>query len=187
MGGARGSNGWKFSRKKFQRLEKGPGCGSKGWKFGLKVCVIMGDAVMDTKRCVLRRVAREGFTLIEVLLVVVIIGILVGVAVPKLSGRVKQSQVAAARAGIENVSTALRLYELDMGQFPSSLQGLVQNPGGTKGWRGPYLEKGMPKDPWGNDYVYASPGNNNQQSFDLKSLGPDGVDSADDVTNWSTE
>ena len=134
-----------------------------------------------------RHAARGGFTLIEVLLVVVIIGILVGVAVPRLGGRVRQSQVSAAKAGIENISTALRLYELDMGQFPSALSGLVQNPGGGTGsWRGPYLEKGMPKDPWGNDYVYSSPGNNNTGSFDLKSLGPDGVDSGDDITNWST-
>ncbi|MCS6772408.1 MAG: type II secretion system major pseudopilin GspG [Kiritimatiellae bacterium] len=140
------------------------------------------------KRWLLSRSAsRAGFTLIEVLLVVVIIGILVGVAVPRLGGRVRQSQISAARAGIENISTALRLYELDMGTFPNSLQALIQNPGGAGGqWRGPYLEKGMPKDPWGNDYVYVYPGNNNPGSFDLKSLGPDGVDSADDITNWDT-
>jgi general secretion pathway protein G len=129
--------------------------------------------------------SRAGFTLIEVLLVVVIIGILVGVAVPRLGGRVRQAQVAAARAGIENIGTALRLYELDNGQFPNSLQSLVVNPGGAQNWRGPYLEKGLSKDPWGNDYIYASPGSHNPQSYDLRSLGPDGVESADDVTNWA--
>ena len=130
--------------------------------------------------------ARGGFTLIEVLLVVVIIGILAAVAIPRLGGRVKQAQIAAAQADVNNVGMALRLYEVDNGNYPASLSGLVTSPGTSKNWRGPYLEKGIPKDPWGNDYVYAMPGSHNSHSYDLHSLGPDGVESADDITNWQT-
>jgi general secretion pathway protein G len=131
-----------------------------------------------------RSAGRAGFTLIEILLVVVIIGILAAVAVPRLGGRVKQSQVAAARASIEAIGTAIRLYELDNGDYPSSLQALLNNPGGAQNWRGPYLEKATLNDPWGNAFVYASPGSRNPHSYDLKSMGPDGTESADDVGNW---
>lgn len=130
---------------------------------------------------------RSGFTLIEVLLVVVIIGILVGVAIPRLGGRVRQAQIAAAEADINNIGMALRLYEVDNGTYPPSLQGLITSPGGAKNWRGPYLEKGMPKDPWGNDYIYQSPGSHNPHSYDLHSMGPDGADGGtDDISNWAT-
>ncbi|HIE10414.1 MAG TPA: type II secretion system protein GspG [Kiritimatiellae bacterium] len=140
---------------------------------------------METRddRC-RRAVRRNGFTLIEILLVVVIIGILVGVALPRLGGRKRQAEIAAARADIANISTALSLYELDNGSYPPSLQALVSNPGGAQNWNGPYLQKGVPKDPWGNDYVYTYPGVQNPHGFDLKSLGPDGVESDDDITNW---
>ena len=134
-------------------------------------------AVLNTK---------SGFTLIEVLLVVVIIGILAAVAIPRLGGRVKQAQVAAAQADVNNVGMALRLYEVDNGNYPASLSGLVTSPGAAPNWRGPYLEKGIPKDPWGNDYIYAFPGSRNPNSYDLHSLGPDGVESGDDVCNWQT-
>lgn len=127
---------------------------------------------------------KAGFTLIEVLLVVVIIGILVGIAIPRLGGRVRQAQVAAAEADVNNIGMALRLYEVDNGTYPPNLQALINKPGNAPNWRGPYLEKGLPKDPWGNDYIYQFPGTRNPHSYDLKSYGPDGVESADDIGNW---
>jgi general secretion pathway protein G len=129
---------------------------------------------------------QSGFTLIEILLVVVIIGILAAVAIPRLGGRVKQAQVAAAQADVNNIGMALRLYEVDNGTYPASLQGLVASPGAAPNWRGPYLEKGIPKDPWGNDYIYAFPGSRNPNSYDLHSMGPDGAESDDDICNWQT-
>jgi general secretion pathway protein G len=139
---------------------------------------------MRRSQKLLKAAGRGGFTLIEILLVVVIIGILAAVAVPRLGGRVKQSQVAAAKASIEAIGTAIRLYELDNGDYPSSLQALLSNPGGAQNWRGPYLEKANLNDAWGNPFVYSSPGSHNPHSYDLKSMGPDGTDSADDVGNW---
>lgn len=134
-----------------------------------------------------RPTRKAGFTLIEVLLVVVIIGILVGIAIPRLGGRVRQAQIAAAEADINNIGMALRLYELDNGTYPPSLQALISKPGNAPNWRGPYLEKGLPKDPWGNEYVYTFPGTRNPHGYDLKSYGPDGVESADDIGNWPKE
>jgi general secretion pathway protein G len=129
---------------------------------------------------------RSGFTLIEILLVVVIIGILAAVAIPRLGGRVKQAQIAAAQADVNNIGMALRLYEVDNGAYPGSLSGLVTSPGAAPNWRGPYLEKGIPKDPWGNDYIYSHPGSRNPNGYDLHSMGPDGAESGDDICNWQT-
>jgi len=121
---------------------------------------------------------RSGFTLIEVLLVVVIIGILVGVAIPRLGGRVCQAEISRARADIQSIGLALRMYELDNGEYPASLQGLVSNPG-ARNWNGPYLDSGLPTDPWGREYAYSR----TQTSYTLRSLGPDGVESDADITN----
>ncbi len=121
---------------------------------------------------------KKGFTLIEIILVVIIIGILVAMVVPNIIGRSEQARITAARTDIEsNLSTALDLYRMDSGRYPTSEQGLNA--------LGPYLKKKkIPKDPWGHDYLYVSPGAHNKDSYDLTSLGPDGVESSDDITNW---
>ncbi len=109
--------------------------------------------------------AQAGFTLIEILLVVVIIGILAAVAVPKFSGRIGQSKVSACRASLTSISLALDMYEIDHGNYPPSLNDLVTGSGAE--WHGPYLKQGLPKDPWGNPFIYAAQQNN----FTLKSSG----------------
>ena len=128
-----------------------------------------------------------GFTLIELMLVVIIIGALVAMVMPRLTGRGEQARTAAASADINsNIATALKLYELDNGAFPTSAEGLnalMSAPGSARNWNGPYLER-KPLDPWGRQYKYQCPGAHRIQDYDLYSLGRDGVESEDDVTNW---
>jgi len=141
------------------------------------------------------RTLRRGFTLIEIMLVVIIIGILAAMIVPNIAGRSEQARKTAARTDIEsNLSTALDLYKMDASQYPTTEQGLIAllTPPSVAPvpvqWNGPYLKKKvLPKDPWGHDYVYVSPGTHNTDSYDLSSLGPDGVESDDDITNWGNE
>jgi general secretion pathway protein G len=121
------------------------------------------------------------------MLVVIIIGALVAMVMPRLSGRGEQARVAAAKADVQaNIATALKLYELDNGRFPSTEEGLnalLSKPASAAGWNGPYLEK-KPIDPWGKEYKYKSPGEHRPADYDLYSLGRDGVESADDAKNW---
>ncbi|MFH1867401.1 MAG: type II secretion system major pseudopilin GspG [Candidatus Omnitrophota bacterium] len=128
----------------------------------------------------------RAFTLIELMLVVIIIGALVAMVMPRLTGRSEQARIAAARADIEaNIATALKLYELDNGSFPGSDEGLaalLNSTGLARNWNGPYLER-KPIDPWGNEYKYKSPGEH-RRDYDMYSLGKDGVESEDDVRNW---
>jgi general secretion pathway protein G len=130
---------------------------------------------------------KSGFTLIELMLVVVIIGALVAMVMPRLTGRGEQARVAAAAADINaNIATALKLYELDNGAFPSSAEGLnalLNKPGSARNWNGPYLER-KPVDPWGKEYKYKCPGTHRPHDYDLYSLGRDGAEGNDDVTNW---
>ncbi len=130
---------------------------------------------------------RQAFTLIELMLVVIIIGALAAMVMPRLAGRSEQARVAAAKADVQsNIATGLKLYELDNGGYPSTDEGLAAlsaQPAEAKNWRGPYLEK-KPIDPWGREYKYKSPGEHRPQDYDLYSLGKDGVESSDDVPNW---
>jgi general secretion pathway protein G len=134
-----------------------------------------------------KRQAVKAFTLIELMLVVIIIGALVAMVMPRLTGRTEQARATAAQADIRaNIATALKLYELDNGSFPSSEEGLnalLDKPASATNWHGPYLEK-KPIDPWGREYKYKCPGEHRTSDYDLYSLGKDGVESADDVKNW---
>ncbi len=140
---------------------------------------------------------RRGFTLIELMVVIVILGILAGLIVPRIMDRPEQAKQLKARMLMESISTALKLYKLDNGAYPTteqSLQALVEQPSSgnvPNKWRaGGYLEKGkVPKDPWGNDFIYLSPGIHND--FDLIAYGPDGSSGGEgkdaDINSWDTE
>ena len=132
-----------------------------------------------------RKNARGGFTLIEVLLVVVIIGLLAAIVAPRLVGRSQEARITAAQADLSVIAGALTQFELDNGYFPTTDEGLlalIEEPTGrelTK-WRR-YLDRNtLPVDPWGNEYVYLCPGSMEDESFDLYSTGPDGKDGGDD-------
>ncbi|MBN3038727.1 MAG: type II secretion system major pseudopilin GspG [Candidatus Omnitrophica bacterium] len=129
------------------------------------------------------RITKTGFTLVELLLVVIILGALAAMIVPRLAGRSEQAKVAIAKADVtSNIPLALDLYELDNGRYPNSLQALQSNTGGGSNWNGPYIKK-KPVDPWGNEYKYKCPPDHGRD-YDLFSLGPNGVEGGDDVTNW---
>ena len=129
-----------------------------------------------------------GFTLLELLVVVAIIGLLVGFVAPRFFGQIGKSEVTAARAQIDALEKALDQYRLDTGRYPSTEQGLSalqQRPQNEPKWNGPYLRKTLPLDPWGRPYQYRAPGE--QGDFDLLSLGkdraPGGSGENADITN----
>jgi len=138
----------------------------------------------------------RGFTLIELLLVILIIGILAAMIIPRFAGRSESARIAAAATDINaNLAIALDLYEIDNGSYPSSEQGLralhsePSLPPHPRNWRGPYVKNaGSFTDPWENSYQYLNPGVHNKNAYDLHSFGPDGIDGTeDDIRNWSTD
>lgn len=132
---------------------------------------------------------RRGFTLLELLVVMVIIGLLAGYVGPKFFGQIGKSEVKAAKAQIDALQKSLDRYRLDVGHYPSTEQGLAAlftRPRGEPGWAGPYLAQAVPKDPWGRDYQYRNPGRHGE--YDLLSYGrdgrPGGEGDDDDLTSW---
>jgi len=120
-------------------------------------------------------VTARGFTLLELLVVVVIIGLLAGIVAPRYFGQVGKSEVNVARAQLDALEKALDQYRLDVGRYPSTelgLKALVERPASEPKWSGPYLRKDVPPDPWGKPYVYKLPGEKGE--FDLLSYGKDG-------------
>lgn len=132
---------------------------------------------------------RRGFTLLELLVVVAIIGLLAAYVGPKYFGQIGKAEVKAARAQLDGLEKALDTYRLDVGRYPTTQQGLnalLVAPAGVSRWAGPYLKKEVPPDPWGRAYIYKSPGDHGE--FDLLSLGRDGAPGGSgedaDITNW---
>ena len=128
----------------------------------------------------MERTARAGFTLIEIMLVVVIIGLLAGIVSVSIPKHLEKARHNKAKADIAGIGLAIQSFYMDNGKYPANLDSLVQGDD-------PYLDKGIPKDPWGNDYQYADPSTHKPFKYDLKSLGLDGVESDDDIANWKTD
>jgi general secretion pathway protein G len=142
-----------------------------------------------------RRRGEQGFTLIEIMVVVIILGILAAIVAPNVLGRVDQAQITRVQSDLRGIENALKFYRLDNFAYPTSEQGLealVSRPAdpNIRNWKpGGYLERGIPKDPWGNPYLYLNPGNHGE--IDVYTLGrdgrPGGEDLDADIGNWELE
>ena len=138
----------------------------------------------------MRRASTAGFTLIEMMVVLVIIGLLMGIVGPRLIRQEEKAKFKTARIQIETLGTSLDTFRLDVGRYPTTQEGLLallQRPFGVDRWDGPYLKKGVPKDPWDRPYYYRSPGEGGRP-YDLLSYGADGSPGGDgdsrDIASW---
>ena len=133
---------------------------------------------------------RFGFTLVEVLLVLIILVVIGSIVVPNLFGVKDKADIDAAKTQVTSLKSAMQLYRLNMNKYPATLKDLVEKPSDKEladKWNSPYLEGALKKDPWGNDYQYLAEGKKNTNGYDLWSNGPDGQSGTDDdIGNWET-
>jgi general secretion pathway protein G len=157
----------------------------------MRKAIMVNHLLIQNRQQSVRRCAEQGFTLIEMLVVISIIALIMALVGPRVLNFLGESKVKAAKIQIESLTSALDLYALDTGRYPSGSEGLdalMQRPGNVASWSGPYLKgNAIPKDPWGNPYIYRSPGQHG--SYDIMSYGADGQEggtgAAADITSWS--
>ncbi len=127
-----------------------------------------------------------GFTLVELLLVLVILALIAGLVLPGIIGKAESAKAKAASSQISRISMSVEHFYLDTGNTPSSLEDLVNEPANARGWNGPYIKRSLLKDPWGRDYQYRAPGDHGD--FDIQSFGADGQrggeDNNADISSW---
>lgn len=133
-----------------------------------------------------RTLRQGGFTLVELLLVLVILALIAGLVLPGIIGKAESAKAKAASAQISRISMSVEAFYLDTGNTPSALDELVNEPSGSSGWNGPYIKNSLLKDPWGKPYIFNSPGEHGD--FDIESLGADGQRGGEgknaDITSW---
>ena len=134
----------------------------------------------------MRRNGQRGFTLVELLLVLVILALIAGLVLPGIIGKAESAKAKAASSQISRISMSVESYYLDTGNVPSSLDELVNEPPGVTGWNGPYIKNSLLKDPWGRPYQFRAPGEHGE--FDIQSFGADGQQGGDkndaDINSW---